>query len=94
MLELLLADARRRGSNVFVPLSEGLSGRLLADEAAARLPTALDAAAALHTLDLGACALGVDALRAVGAALRAGAAMQLRCLELFGNGDEGSRSYP
>ena len=30
-LELLLADARRRGSDVFVPLSEGLSGRLLAD---------------------------------------------------------------
>ena len=30
-LELLLADARRRGSDVFVPLSEGLRGRFLAD---------------------------------------------------------------
>ena len=63
----------------------------IADEAAARLPTALDAAAALHTLDLGACALSAEALRALTSGLRGGAAPQLRCLELFGNGDEKSR---
>jgi hypothetical protein len=52
---------------------------------------ALHAADTLHSLDLGACGLGVAALDAICVALRGGAAARLRCLELFGNGDADSR---
>ena len=66
-----------------------------ADDGAARglmeALAALPASATLLSLDLGACQLGIPALVALCAALRAGAAGGLRCLELFGNGDESSR---
>ena len=52
------------------------------------LRAALGQTACLHTLDLGACGLNTPTLKEVCTALCGGAAPLLRCLELFGNGQE------
>jgi hypothetical protein len=55
------------------------------------LARGLEPAAELTSLDLGACALRVETLRSVCAVLKSDTAPNLRCLELFGNGDESTR---
>ena len=63
------------------------SPHVVSSDEGAQLATALRRATQLRHLDLGACGVTVNALRAVRAAIVA-TGSALRTLELFGNGDE------
>lgn len=66
--------------------SEGLEG----SASRRSLSNGLSAATTLRHLDLGACALSATTFGTLSTALQVGGAASLRCLELFGNGDQHS----